>query len=460
MAGLQIVGLSSGLDTQAIIKSIIAVKNLPNVRREAEISYLQAKDGALNSLFQKITELNKAVEKFSTNNGSGAKFTTNVSNQSVASAIAGSSATIGNYDINVQSLARNAAGSFSNTFSSVNDSVGAGTIDITVGTNGQTVSFNTNASTSLIDLAQQINDSADLKGKASASIVNTGTSSNPQYKLMISSSKEGLDDGFLDVQTSGSLNLGSFNIVQAENAKFTVSGIAGTIEKSSNSVSDVFTGVTLNLTGTGQTHIEVKKDNAAVSAMMQEVVTKFNELIEFSKSQNSIVASTDKKSDSLVFGALAKTKVDENFISQFKSLLAGSSSANGTAVKHMSELGVSTNRDGTLAFDAKKFEDAMSADNDGAFEVLNSFAESISGGAGLTNSYIKFQGIIEQERTSTDNRIKSINNDIDKLNKYLEHYQDVLTRQFAMLESFMGKMQASGNALSSLFSGLDGLHKK
>ena len=459
MAGLQIVGLGSGLDTQAIIKSLLTVKALPNVRREAEINYLQAKDNALNSLFQKITELNKAVEKFSASNGSGVKFTTNVSDPSVASAVAGSNATIGSYDINVESLARNAAGSFSNTFSSIDDYVGAGTIDITVGTGGQTVSFNTDASTTLSDLAQQINDSAELKGKATASIVNTGTNSNPQYKLMISTTNEGLDEGLLQVATSGSMNTGSFDVVQAENAKFTVAGIAGTIEKSSNSVSDVFTGVTLNLTGVGQTHIEVKKDNAAVSTMMQDVVSKFNDLIEFAKDQNSIVSS-GSNNDSLVFGALAKTKVDENFISQFKSLLAGASSASGTAVKHMSELGISTNRDGTLAFDAAKFEAAMASDSDGAFEVLGNFAESISGSTGLTNSYIKFQGIIEQERTATDTRIKSINNDIDKLNKFLENYQDTLTRQFAMLESLMGKMQASGNAITSLFSGLDGLYKK
>ena len=79
----------------------------------------------------------------------------------------------------------------------------------------------------------------------------------------------------------------------------------------------------------------------------------------------------------------------------------------------------------------------------------------MSGTGGLTNSYIKFQGFIGQEQLATNNRIKGINNDIDKLNRSLENYQDILTRQFAALEAVMGKMQAAGNALTALFSGLN-----
>ncbi len=449
MAGnFQIVGLASGLDTSAIITSLVNTRLAANVKRQAEVTYLDSKVGALNTLNTKISDLNGALAKLK--EGGVQIFQANSSNANVVAASVGTGASAANYNITVEQLAKNANGSFEKTFSNGNDKVSttSGTLSIAVGAGANTVNFEINEGTSIADLVSQINSTSELKGKVSASLVNVGTNANPEYKIMLTSLKEGLEDGELNVSFSAGLEaeFGGFNVVQAQNAKFKVEGISGLIEKSTNVISDVFQGITMTLGAVGNTRLNVRSDNSSSAALVKNFVDKFNDIVKFSADGNKVTVD----GSNAVYGALAKTQVDDNFISQFRSELSSATASDGNGlIRKLSELGITTNRDGTLNFDEKQFNTAINSDNMGAISVLSNFANSVTGFDGLINNYTKFQGIIGSDSTSTTSRISAINKDINRLISNTESYREALVRQFAHLETIIGKMQAASNTISS-----------
>jgi flagellar hook-associated protein 2 len=196
-------------------------------------------------------------------------------------------------------------------------------------------------------------------------------------------------------------------------------------------------------------------DSAAGAELVKDVVDKFNDIVKFVSTENSITQVNTTGGSSIVYGSLAKTRVDDDFISQFRSALSSAAADSGSQVRRISELGVSTNRDGTLTFSEDKFKAALNQDGAGAFSVLSNLAGSLTGTSGMLNNYVKYRGIIEQEQISTNNRIDSLNRDIERLNRNIENYQEMLVKQFANLENIMGKMQSVASNLVSYFGNVN-----
>src|ERR671933_448576 len=57
MAGLSLGGLSSGLDTQAIIDQLMAIDRVPETRMKLQQSVLQARQTALNDIGTRVRNL-------------------------------------------------------------------------------------------------------------------------------------------------------------------------------------------------------------------------------------------------------------------------------------------------------------------------------------------------------------------------------------------------------------------
>jgi flagellar hook-associated protein 2 len=196
-------------------------------------------------------------------------------------------------------------------------------------------------------------------------------------------------------------------------------------------------------------------ESAASAELVQDFVDKFNSVVKFVAGENSLAQVNTSSSSTIVYGSLAKTRVDDDFITQFRSALSTASADVSSEIKRISELGISTNRDGTLTFAADKFKSVLAQDGAGVFSVLSNFTNSVTGQSGLINNYIKYQGVLGREQTSANNRINSINQDVERLNRHLESYQEMLVKQFANLENLMGKMQSVGSTLSSYFTSLN-----
>ncbi|MCO6432365.1 MAG: flagellar filament capping protein FliD [Deltaproteobacteria bacterium] len=471
MALISFSGLASGIDSQALIKSLLDQKRATQIKPlETRITDLTETNGAFTELKSLLTDLQSAASKLRSINGGIIGKSAVSSDETVITASAANTADQGTYDLNVISRAKNATLSFDDRYSSSTDAVnsninnGAAAIDRTLsftigtGTGQESVDLVLTDSTTLEDLAAQFNS---LSEKATASVVNVGTASSPSYAFVVSSKFEGTEQGAIAVNVgsgitdpNGDLNTADGAFVTntesaATDAEFTLSGVTGSIYRSSNSITDVISGLTLNLQGTGNASVSVNNDAASTTAAMQEFVDAYNEVVKFI-SENDLVTREEEGSEiTNVFGALAKTSLDENLLSTLRSALSGAG-ITGQTVNILADLGVTTERDGTLKFDGEVFEDALSNDPDSVLEITQNLGEDLAAVDGKIAQFIRFNGLIDAAANANASEVTNSERRISEIESLLSKEEEALTARFARLESLIAGFQSQQSALTSL----------
>ena len=86
------------------------------------------------------------------------------------------------------------------------------------------------------------------------------------------------------ITAAGAFTAGTLS--QATNAAFTVSGISGTITRSSNTVNDVVSGVSFNLSKVGSATVTISNDSAATASTLQDFVDAYNEVVNYVKEKD------------------------------------------------------------------------------------------------------------------------------------------------------------------------------
>lgn len=459
----QFSGLASGIDSGALIDAVIEAREIRNDLRRTEIEHLEGENDALEELNTKFLALNDLIDKFRTTNNGGVSKKATSSDPTVATALIGSNAINASYTLSVTSIADTATGSFNNAYSSATSHVsasGSGDVTVTVGTGADQVVITaavTANTTTLTDLANTINSDSNASGRVVASVVNIGTDGAPDYRLMLTTLEQGLDKGSLSLSADAAITelSGATTIDQATNAVFSVNGISTSITRDSNSVNNIISGITFNLQDTGTTSITVGNDTDSTAGELQEIIDAFNEIVEY-VNENDTVERVESGEDNAtnIFGSLAKTRTDNDFLSQFRTALLSATASTGTAVTAVSELGISTNRDGTLSFKEDAFVDAVNEDPQGATEVLRNFADQTAGVQGFIYQYTKLNGFVDSAQDSNNTEIENLNNAIAQLERQTAKIRESMEKQFANLEKITSEMQSQQSALSGILAGL------
>lgn len=137
--------------------------------------------------------------------------------------------------------------------------------------------------------------------------------------------------------------------VAAQDSIVELNGI--TINRATNTLKDLINGVTINLNEITGTSISISGKFSADLAK-----EKFSEFVNYINETKQYLANLTKRdtngSGNNIFAADANIK---SILSQFNNLTRSPISGFGTNDYYLSELGVMTNRDGTLALDEEKF---------------------------------------------------------------------------------------------------------
>ena len=169
---------------------------------------------------------------------------------------------------------------------------------------------------------------------------------------------------------------------------------------------------------------------------------------------DTVTQDTTTSDGTITYGKLAKTDIDNTFLADFQTKMADATSTAGTVIKSLSDMGFTTNRDGTITFDSDAFEKAAASDPTGASQVLNSFADAVGGTSGLIYSYTSYDGIIDTRQTSNTDSISDLNDKIAVLKAQGAEYQATLEKQFSNLESVSAKLQSQQSSLSAALASL------
>ena len=445
MATITFGGLATGLDTNSIVDGLVAVERRPITLLQQQQATIQERIGLYQELSAKIAALKTATTKLSTASSFFVK-TAKSSNENVLVATSSSNAEAANHSVIVNRLAR-ASTLASTIFNDTNTTtVGTGTLAITVGAATTNITVGSSNNT-LQGLRDAINDAhVDV----TASIVTVNAGPIPSYRLVVSGKSTGLANEVTisEAGLSGGAALG-FAVTQAANdTDLLVDGIA--IARATNVVSDVITGVTLDLKSSSpgnETQITVNNDDKAIEQQLADFVAKYNEVMTF------IAEKTKYDTAAAQGGPLIGDSTLRTLRRTLQSVIT--TPVNGTP-SILGEIGIATQKDGTLSVNSSKLSDALATNLDG---VGNLFLAAVNG---LAQAMINYSdnairlgdGILTARIDGAQDEIDKIEDRIAAKEDQVDRFEQDLIRKFTALETLVSQINSQGNFLTQQLTAL------
>jgi len=326
---------------------------------------------------------------------------------------------------------------------------------------------------SLRDVMNKIN-SAGVG--VTASILNEGVGANP-FRLTLSARESGVAGRTL-IDTGG-FDLGLTQIEQGQDAKafFGSSDPAQAVlfTSSSNTISDVFEGITLNLKSVSDdpVTITVAGDRSELEGRVDEFVTAFNETLDRIDFQSRFDQDTEARGPLLGDGTLIGLKT-----AMVNTILAGPDNVSGR-FSNLSQVGITIGEGGRLEVDKERLGQALDEDAQAVEDLLIAREIDQAGGTrslgeGITvtdptaretfsslgvfakveelaRTYIdSVDGVLTARNRALDNQISLQEDRISFFDQRLDDKRLRLEREFAALEGIISNFQAQQAALSSL----------
>jgi flagellar hook-associated protein 2 len=246
----------------------------------------------------------------------------------------------------------------------------------------------------------------------------------------------------------------------AQNASLTVNGVS--ITSSSNTVGSALAGVTLDLKGTFAAEtITVTRDTSGVKAEIETLVEVYNEAQAIF---NSLRNGSDP--DDELVGSLATDTIFRSIQSSFRNTFSSISSTPSGDISYWADLGVSVQRDGTLAVDEDRLDSALASSFDDVMTALTADTESQSdigiadrGLAGDMSAMIrdltKANGSISNAINSANTSLSDYEERLVQLDARMERIKERYTQQFAAMQQIVDGFNATGEYLKNNLAALN-----
>ncbi len=446
MAGnISLTGLTSNINWTNLINDMLNAKKASTITPlENKKSNYQAKLSAYQSFNSLLLSLKNYIEDNKLDKTSGYNIykynltssNTNITPEDVIGISLSTEANIGNYSIEVTSLAQ-AEKIASDAQTSKTTALGlSGTITV----NSKEIAIETEDT--LQSIASKINSAS---AGVTASILSI---SDTEHRLTLESQSEGAEgisliDGSNILKTLGILDGldQKKNIITAgADASLNIDGY--TISSSSNTVANAISGVTLTLkkTNTGEPiKLAITEDQSAISGKVSAMVSSINSILSYIKTQNTY--SGEGSTSSPLMGDINLQMVRNNINDVVFQEVEGNSTYT-TA----SSIGLTFSKDGTLSLNTTTFSDALSANRTEVINVLTQLGDTLKTNM---NVYVNpFTGTLSQVEKSINETITSIDKRIDELNERFDRQMVELEKKYNSLELLISSSNLMKNWLT------------
>ncbi len=357
-------GLISGLQTDDILAQLETLARVPVLRLEAQKATLSAKLSAWQTMNSQLLSLKEEAAAL----GVYTAFSTMTaasSNESLVTASVSGSPPPGDYTFTVQSLATTHEVA-SQGYAELTTLVGDGTVTITVGSE-EAVEITANGLT-LAGLRDAINAS---DANVNAFIIDDGSDTTP-YRLLITSGSTGTaGEMTIDVSLSGGTAPVFSDLQTATDATLQMGTL--TITRSSNLITDLIPGLTLDLHAADPATpvtVSVVSDTDAIKEMVQNFVTDFNAVIDYIDAQWDYNEETEQSGT--LFGEFSLRHIQNDLISRVSNPITGLPSS----LSLLSQVGITVGFDGKLSLDETILESALESDLTGVMKLFSRYGEA------------------------------------------------------------------------------------
>jgi flagellar capping protein FliD len=324
---------------------------------------------------------------------------------------------------------RNQDGSFTSEWQTMTDGsfdTGRG-LKLTLSTSGTSAntamtytaagtSFNITTSDTLRTITVAINAASQPVGRDfKASIV--------ANKLVLTGAQTGENHTMLFTDGAG-LGFGVDNLQDAQNAKFTVNGMAVSRAGNTN-LSDVVDGATINLASDAEgksARLSIVATSDKSAGLMSAMVNSFNKTLSHLKDKLASTAKTEGENIVYTRSPLSGDMGFRNLRFDLLSLMNRNHTNSGTFT-NFAEIGLNVDAKMNLTFDSAKFSDAF---KNNASDVTALLDSGLGGINSLVSSYAGTSGSLSKELTSIDEKSKNYVNRIAKYNDSLARRKETL----------------------------------
>ncbi len=425
-------GVGSGIDVESILSGLGEINRLPIVSLETKIEELDVELSAFGTIKSALDTFQSAVDALGSNADFG-EFVANSSDEDVFTASPNNGDVAVNVEVDVIALATNHRLS-TPAYDSEDSLVDSGTHTYSAGDKSFDINM-TGGNNTLKDMMDAINDSED-NDFVSASIINVDSGS----RLILTAIEPGTESKITTSRPAGGSSLGATSpdfveITEASDALLSVHGFE--VTRSSNTISDVIDGVTLELTGVGTASVDTRRDLESLNAAMEEFSTQYNTLT----STLSGLSNGDLSGDSLPRSI--ETRLRAAFFDTVD--LGGGDSPNAL------DMGFTFDRNGGLSIDTARFDSAVDL---GVNRYVEAFSRPDTGLSSLfsdlIDEYSEAGGVITGRENGIGTRKSSIDSQIERMEYRLEKTSTRLRTQFTAMDLAITELNATSGFLNNL----------
>jgi len=327
---------------------------------------------------------------------------------------------------------------------------------------------------SLAGMAAAINEkSADTGIKAT--IINDGTAASPYHLVLTgtdSSQKFSINSNLLAADGLTPVAFGTAATQTqpqvAQQAEVYIDGLK--VVSKNNTITSAISGVTLNLNAVSEVEsagppaifatslLEIKPDTGALKEKLTSFVTNYNKVMEwilsgYDEFSSSTTATTgeDSETEELLGSVLRGDSTVQGVKRGLQNLLSSVVNTSGS-LHVMSELGITTQLDGTLLQDNTKMDAALADNFDGVVGLLAGEGE-VDGMMKKFNYYMLnvtsgTTGMYALKKTNYDLNIKRIDTQISNMEPRMVAREASLRAQYSTMETLVSGLNSQGSFLT------------
>ncbi|MGQ0708854.1 MAG: flagellar filament capping protein FliD [Rhodoferax sp.] len=466
-------GIGSGLDVNSIVSQLVAIEKQPLKQLQTKASSLQTQLSQYGTLKSQASTLGDAAAALAQTSGWNLQKATSSNTTAVTVSLAANT-TATSLSVEVSQLAQ--------TQSSASAAVAAGTVfslegtlSIQMGTwsgSSTALGFTPNATAAVditVDYGDTITSIAQKINDANASVSAIVLKDGSNERLVVRSKSTGAAQGFA-ITASGSADLSQFTIndsagavdstnsspatgmAMSQVAQDATAKINGTtVTSTSNKLSEVVPGVTLQLatTTTSAVSITIEDDTTTMQSKVQALVDAYNAL------NTTLASATKYDASSKTGGPLQGDSATVGLQNALRSLMGSSSS--GSTYSRLSDVGLERQTDGSLKLNATRFSSALTnLDNlKKLFTTDNS--DSATNGFGLkirdfARGLVAYDGRVTNKSTALQDAITRNGKEQDRVNERASRVETSLRKQYTALDAQMAQLTGLSSYVSSQVS--------
>lgn len=455
-------GVGSGMDINGIVSQLIKAEGQPQFdaikRQETSV---QTRLSGLGTLKSSLSTFQAAVKKLLDVNLF--KTTQAVSaNTAIFTTTTGAGSVAGTHTVEVTQLAKSQQSVASTEYASsaAVATVTGGALNFTyeVGSTKTAFSATIGANATLADVRDAINSATGNNG-VTASIMNVDSTVTPGTtisKLVLTSKDTGVANGFAVAVAGGDAGLNlldttipaNYSTVAAADATIKVDGFAAT--RSTNTITDVLPGVTLNLQSAAVgtvVNLNVTLDNAAINKTITDFVTAYNSYYATTKSLGSYGGTASGATNGPLLGDSTLRSISNNLRQDTSDpVTSATSNYNSLAM-----IGITFNKDGVMALDSDKLNTALASNLSSVSEV---FASTNGVAVRLNNrltEYLQSGGTLDSQQTSLGKTLTSLSKQKTAVQLRLDNLQKGLQKQYIAMDLVVGQFKSTSSYLTQRF---------